>query len=363
MDNGEDDRSRDFLAESDSEDESGDSSHAQASEEWKIRQDQACLECMDGFMHWHPDVLGNEIILDDLEAKGGDSSHAGPLEIHRSREMSKLYVSDELTLPAVGHDGHYVVQLYPSGVKRTVVERANNILSIDEARANEAAVHRAMLEELARWHQLQAFERMPKKLATNLIDARWVLKWKEVNGKRTIQARLVVRGFKDTQAEQLSTFAGTTSRWGQRIINSVAAQYRWRIFSADVSQAFLRGLTFKVAAEIKDEVQRDVQFTVPPGSAAILKMLPGYETFDPLNEVIRMLRCGFGLKDAPRLWHKVLRVHLISLGLRPLQSDAQIYVWHVSAGRGDPSPPSPPMAVMHHSPGDWCSSSRLRWMT
>ena len=209
VDYGEDDRSHDFLADSDSEDESGDSSPANASEEWKTRQDQSCLECMDGFLHWHPDVLGNEIVLDDPEAKGGDASPAGPLEIHLSREMSKLYVSDELTLPAVGHDGHYVVQLYPSGIKRTVVERANNILSIDEARANEAAVNRAMLDELTRWHQLQAFERMPKKLATNLIDARWVLTWKEVNGKRTIQARLVVRGFKDTQAEQLSTFAGT----------------------------------------------------------------------------------------------------------------------------------------------------------
>ena len=51
-----------------------------------------------------------------------------------------------------------------------------------------------MLEELTRWHQLQAFERMPKKLATNLIDARWVLKWKDVNGKQTIQARLEARG-------------------------------------------------------------------------------------------------------------------------------------------------------------------------
>ena len=91
----------------------------------------------------------------------------------------------------------------------------------------------------------------------------------------------------------------------------------------------LDGLTFKEAAEMKYEVRRDVQFTVPPGSAAILKMLPGYESFDPLHEVLRMLRCGFGLKDAPRLWHKVLREHLIGLGLRPLQSDAQVYVWHV----------------------------------
>ena len=64
-------------------------------------------------------------------------------------------------------------------------------------------------------------------------------------------------------------------------------------------------------------------------------MLPGYEDFNPLTEVLRMLRCGFGLKDAPRLWHKALREHLIQLGLRPLQSDAQVYVWHVSTSTKD----------------------------
>ena len=148
-----------------------------------------------------------------------------------------------------------------------------------------------------------------------MIDARWVLKWKEVNGKRIIQARLLVRGFKDLQAAQLSTFAGTTTRWGQRLVNSVAAQQGWPLFTADVSQAFLRGLTFEQAAKMKDEVQRDVQFTVPPGSAQILQRLPGFEDLNPLVEVLRMLRCGFGLKDAPRLWNKLLRKVLQDLGL------------------------------------------------
>ena len=149
--------------------------------------------------------------------------------------------------------------------------------------------------------KLGCIREVPKKQATNIIDAPWVLKWKEVNGKRIIQARLVVRGFKDLQAAQLSTFAGTTTRWGQRLVNSVAAQKGWPLFTADVSQAFLRGLTFEQAAKMKDEVQRDVQFTVPPGSAQLLQRLPGYEDFNPLTEVLRMLRCGFGLKDAPTL--------------------------------------------------------------
>ena len=82
-----------------------------------------------------------------------------------------------------------------------------------------------MLDEFKRWLKLGAFERVSEENASNVIDARWVLKWKMVNGERIISARLVVRGFKDLQAAQLSTFAGTTTRWGQRMVNSVAAQH------------------------------------------------------------------------------------------------------------------------------------------
>ena len=185
-----------------------------------------------------------------------------------------------------------------------------------------------MLEELQRWNNLKAFERMPKALAHNVVDSRWVLKWKEIAGKRVIHARLVVRGFKDHQATQLNTFVGTTSRWGQRVVNSVAAQNRWEIFTADVSQAFLRGLTFEQTAEMKDEVRREVQFTVPPGSAEMLKQLPGFKDFNAMLEVLRLLRCGFGLKDAPRLRNKLLTQELKKIGLKPLQSDPQLYVWH-----------------------------------
>ena len=148
---------------------------------------------------------------------------------------------------------------------------------------------------------------MPKHLASNVIDACCVCKWKQVDGKWRIQARLVVRGFKDLQASQLSTFAGTTSRWGQRLVNSVAVQHGWQLFSADVSQAFLRCLTFEDAAKRDHAIVRNVKFTVLPSSVPILQGLPGFEDFNPFTEVLKMLRCGFGLKDAPRLWSKVLK--------------------------------------------------------
>ena len=47
-----------------------------------------------------------------------------------------------------------------------------------------------------------------------------------------------------------------------------------------------------------------------------------------------MLRCGFGLKDAPRLWNKVLRQVLQALGLKPTQADPQLFVWHASGTNG-----------------------------
>ena len=190
-------------------------------------------------------------------SSGGGSPPSLMVAVEFTRAMSLLLVSGEATyLPRLGEDEHYVMEFYASGIKRTVVERANNILSIDEARQHQAEVNKAMHDELLRWANLRAFERMPKAHAHNVVDSRWVLKWKEANGKRWIQARLVVRGFKDVQATQLNTFAGTTSRWGQRIVNSVAAQRGWEIFTADVSQAFLRGLTFEQAAQLKDEVRR-----------------------------------------------------------------------------------------------------------
>ena len=110
------------------------------------------------------------------------------------------------------------------------------------------------------------------------------------------------------------------------MVNSVAAQPGWPLFTADVSQAFLRGLTFEQTAQMKDEVRREVQCTVPPGSVDMLKKLPGFENFNAMLEVLRLLRCGFGLKDAPRLWNKLLTEELKKIGLKPLQSDPQLYV-------------------------------------
>ena len=121
-------------------------------------------------------------------------------------------------------DKRYVILVYAQGMKRTVVQRAANILDINEPNEHPQLAQQASLGELQRWLGSGAFERMSKHLSTNVIHARLVLQWKNIDDQWRTQSRLVVPGFKDLQASQLSTFAGTTSRWGQRKVNSIAVQ-------------------------------------------------------------------------------------------------------------------------------------------
>lgn len=167
------------------------------------------------------------------------------------------------------------------------------------------------------------------------MDSVWVLKWKKIEGQRCTKARLCVRGFKDLQSPQLLTYAATASRWGQRAICAVSAQMGWPIGSADVGQACLKGLTFEEIAKVPGETDRIVQCELPRGSVPVLRQLPGYQNFDAVEEVLDMLRPGFGLKDAPRAWDLRLSTELHKLGLRPTQADRRVYVKHSSGERSN----------------------------
>ena len=99
--------------------------------------------------------------MDHLRPSGGDLSLTGPVEVQLTPQMSLLMMpTDGEVLPELSHnDDYYVVRCYPSGAKRTVVERENNILSREEALNHEKQCNQAMLDELRRWLNLGAFER------------------------------------------------------------------------------------------------------------------------------------------------------------------------------------------------------------
>ena len=140
-------------------------------EEVGIKAHDGPIECLDdqnGEECW----LSTEPDMRHLRDPGGELSLTDPVEVQLSPQMSLLMTpTDGEVLPQLVHkDDYYVVRCYPSGVKRTVVERENNILSRDEAFQHEKACNQAMLDELKRWLNLGAFERCQKEHAGNVID-------------------------------------------------------------------------------------------------------------------------------------------------------------------------------------------------
>ena len=144
-----------------------------------------------------------------------------------------------------------------------------------------------------------------------------------------MRMRVTLRGFKDRDADDLVTFAGTTSRPGQRLIVSEAVCRGWIMCTADVRKAFLKGITYEELARLTGEPMREANFELPGRAVAMLNTLPGYETFDPRTEVLHMLKPGTGCKDAPRCWSiRFTKVTNDIFGCRPLHHDDQLVVRH-----------------------------------
>ena len=94
-----------------------------------------------------------------------------------------------------------------------------------------------------------------------------------------------MRGFKDREIT-VETFAGTASRTGQRVVNSMIAQNPdFIFFSHDVSQAFAKGMTFEEYARATGTQLREVEVEVAAEDAEIIRKLPGFEDFDYKAEV------------------------------------------------------------------------------
>ena len=80
----------------------------------------------------------------------GSAPHEPP-ELHFTKEFSRFYAKHGgKDLPNLGPEDHVVIQIFPGGIKRTVVQREANLLDADETKRHIKQVNRAMLEELQR---------------------------------------------------------------------------------------------------------------------------------------------------------------------------------------------------------------------
>merc|ERR1712012_830905 len=161
-------------------------------------------------------------------------------------------------------------------------------------------VCQAMLKELQTWQKLNCFSRKLRKDARNIIDTRWVIKWKwdqptvsvadsgssQAKSVRIIRARLTIRGFKDRDKDSVDRYAGTSSKLSQKVLVSEAVIRQWHLCTTDVSKAFLQGVTYRELAELTGEPEREVNFYLPAHNIPMIRQLPGFADFDPAQEVL-----------------------------------------------------------------------------
>eukprot|EP00959_Pyramimonas_sp_CCMP1952_P465065 9487654-Pyramimonas_sp.AAC.1 len=66
-----------------------------------------------------------------------------------------------------------------------------------------------------------------------------------------------------------------------------------------------------------------VCFTLPPGSAAVLRSLPGFGSYDESKHCFQCLKPGTGAKDAPRAFSLKLRRVTRGMGLQGTSRDEE----------------------------------------
>ena len=211
-------------------------------------------------------------------------------------------------------------------LRQNIIKKDFDILTKQEEHQFAEMVKEASLAELKSWVDLDTMQTIPLHQAKNIIDSRWVLKWKNKDGKRIIKARLVIRGFKDNQFN-METSSGTASRWSQRLICSTASTHKWDMMSADVGTAFLQGLTFEKMAKLTGEPLREVCIKMPLATCNLLKQFPQFKHFNPLTMALKLIKPVYGLKGAPRAWRLMLDKILAELGGSKMVVDRQIYMW------------------------------------
>ena len=275
-----------------------------------VKSQQAYLAAMPVSYGPAPVLLEPQLRADDDE-----------LEIEFSYHMAKL-VND---CPAMEPTDVLVYKVSKkTGATTKVIEKAFDILSAQDIRDNWPAVEVAFRSEVKSFKANGTYRITRRNLIRNICSAKWVVKWKSTAEGRVIKARLTIRGFEDLQSN-LDTFSGTASRWGQRIVCSLAVQRQWTLFTSDVATAFLQGLTFEELSTMSDAPIRQVAFVPPIGSEWLFQEVePNYV---PWRDVLELLKCVYGLKDAPRLWRQRLVQVLRSTGGTPLHNDANLFVW------------------------------------
>ena len=94
-----------------------------------------------------------------------------------------------------------------TAISAWVADECNRVLgkelTDDEVSSHPALAQDAKIKELLAWNTFKVFNPvMATEVNKKVVDTRWVLTWKMVEGKQCIKARLAAKGFQDPDLQE-----------------------------------------------------------------------------------------------------------------------------------------------------------------
>ena len=183
------------------------------------------------------------------------------------------------------------------------IDEENEVMVI-----NEVSFEEAKQAEMASWKRHKVYDTVDN-CGERAISTRWVCILKEKEGKIVPKARLVARGFEETQYQNIEKDSPTCATESLKMILAIVAQNGWEPKALDVKTAFLQG----------DVLDRKV-YLIPPKEAS----QPG--------KLWLLNKCVYGLNDAALKWYQRVKTVLISTGGKMSKVDPAVFYWHSENG-------------------------------
>nr|CAB3262901.1 uncharacterized protein LOC100184952 [Phallusia mammillata] len=180
-----------------------------------------------------------------------------------------------------------------------------NVDIIDEVYHTDVSFQVAKEEELKSWKRNGVYKTVPYK-NQKCISVRWVCTTKEHEQGVKAKARLVARGFEETDRDTLDRESPTCSKDGLRVLLSIAKQQKWELKSIDIKTAFLQGET----------LDRNI-YVKPPREANCSK-----------DVIWKLEKCVYGLVDASKSWYRRVKQFMLDHGAKISILDRAIFYWH-----------------------------------